>query len=149
MNAFDLVTLAMTAGSAARGYRNGLSREVFRLFRMAVALVTGSGIYRWSADAVATLSDQVSAWAGPAVFVGASVLVWRLLSRFRQWSEAHLAARLSGPAQAWGGAVAAAVKTLALLGGAVGLFHLADGLPGHEAIGRDSLLARLLTPWLP
>jgi hypothetical protein len=148
MNLFDIVSVLGVGSAAARGWRRGLAVEGYRLFRMVVALVAGTSLYGGLSDLLGRVAGIQSSWADPAMFLGVSFGAWSLLRRLRAWSEARLAAALPARTLALGGAVAAGIKALAVVGGAVTVFSLSSWLPGHETVGVDSWMARLLGPWL-
>lgn len=149
MNGFDIVTLLALGSSSWRGYRRGLASECYRLFRMLVALLAGSGVYSLLSDAVTGLLGAGSAWSDPALFVGSSVAAWSLLKRLRQGMESAVAKWTPPGVQKLGGAVAAAAKTALVAGGLVATFDLADWLPGHDAVARDSRVSQVVRPFLP
>lgn len=139
-----MVALALTGASAARGWRNGLSAEFYRLFRLGVSLVAGTSLYGLLSDAATDLLNIRSGLADPALFLGTTFGVWSLLRRARRWMEALILAKVPSRWQNIGGAVAAALKTAALVGGTVTLFNLADWLPGHDAIANESVAGRIV-----
>jgi len=148
MNSFDIAALILTASSAARGYRTGLASEFYRLFRLVVALVTGSSLYRILADSVGNLAGQSETWMSPVLFVGLTVVVWKFLKRLRRWMEAMITARVPARHQAIGGAVAAGAKTMVFIAGVIGAFSLASWLPGHDLVVNESTFAHWLRPLL-
>jgi len=149
MNGFDYTALAVLGAAIMRGYKRGLSVEFYQLFRMAVALLAGTSLYGMLSDALTGILNIKSGIADPAMFLGSTVVVWSLLRRMRAWMEAWILAKLPKGYQSIGGAVAAGLKTSILLGGVVVLFNLADWLPGHTAISRDSITSEVVHFFLP
>jgi len=149
MNEFDYAALAVLGSAIMRGYKRGLSVEFYRLFRMTVALLAGTSLYGMLSDGLSGVLNVKSGIADPAMFLGSTVVVWSLLRRLRSWMEAWILARFPQKYQATGGAVAAGMKAAILLGGVVTLFNLADWLPGHAFISRDSATSAIVHFFIP
>lgn len=149
MNGFDYAALAVLGSAIMRGYKRGLAVEFYRLFRMLVALLAGTGLYGILSDLLTSMLNVKSGIADPVMFLGSSLAVWSLLRRLRVWMEAMILAKLPKNYQAIGGAVAAGLKSALLLGGVVTLFSLADWLPGHESIAQDSITSQIVHFILP
>ena len=148
MNQFDMAALLLMVSAALRGYRNGLAIEGYRLFRMLVALLAGSSIYGLLNSAMSGMLDHSSSWLDPVIFVGSIVVIWKLLKQLRRWMEALIAARIPQRFQSIGGSLAAGAKAAVLIGGIITMFNLADWLPGHNVVARDSKAAHLMSPFL-
>ena len=144
MNSFDCIAVASLIAAALRGYRQGLAKEIFRLLRLAVALIAGTSLYELASSWFA----HVSAWMGPVVFVGGAGGVWLLLRSLRKLSEAWLILHVPQKFQSMGGAVAAIAKTAILLGGVIATFHLATWIPGHAVVAERSIASRFAGPFL-
>jgi uncharacterized membrane protein required for colicin V production len=114
-NLVDLAVILYVLYGVWMGRRRGMARETAWAIGWAVSLLTGSGIYRWTARGL----DQVGQASGltygifgfVAVLVGAYLLVLRLRWRIRT----QLEKRLPDPhLQKTGGMIAGGARTLLL-----------------------------------
>jgi hypothetical protein len=148
MNGFDITAICFLVLSILRGYRNGLAGEFYRLFRLAVALLAGTSLYGALSGFVTRILSVDSGWADPAMFVGTTVVAWRVLNRARGFVERLITSKMPHSYQAVGGAVAAAIKSAIAIAGIVTVFHLATWLPGHDAVSVNSVTSRILLPFI-
>jgi len=149
VNGFDWIALISLITSGLRGYRNGLAGEFYRLFRMAVALLAGTGIYQVFGDLFSRIVPGDAGWTDPVLFIGTVVVVWKILHRLRDGMESLIRSKMPRHSQAIGGAVAATLKTAIIIGGIITVFHMASWLPGHETVAQSSFASRVLKPFLP
>ena len=149
MNGFDYIALVALISAGLRGYRQGLAMEFYRLLRMSVALLAGTSLYSLLSGLVTSVLSVKSGVADPVMFAGTTIFVWSMLRKLRVWMEAWLKSKVTGRYQSIGGAVAACLKTLILTGGLVALFNMASWMPGHDAVAQDSMVAKILQPFLP
>jgi uncharacterized membrane protein required for colicin V production len=148
MNAFDIVALASLVSAALNGYRQGLSREFYRLLRMAVALLTSTSLYSSASGVLTRWSDTAQSVADPVFFIGIAAAVWMLLRSLRKWIEVWIQKAAPKTWQATGGAIASAAKAAILLGGIVAAFNLATWIPGHTLIAKESVTSKVVRPFL-
>lgn len=148
MNSFDYLAIAWLIAAALNGYRQGLAKELYRLVRIAVALIAGSSLYGLISGWATQISGAASTWLGPVIFAGGTVGVWLLLRSLRKWIEAWLLLRTPKKLQAAGGAVVALAKTVLLLGGVIATFHLATWIPGHALVAERSIASKIAGPFL-
>ncbi|HMO50181.1 MAG TPA: CvpA family protein [Kiritimatiellia bacterium] len=148
MNAFDYVALACLISAGLNGYRQGFSREFYRLARMGAALFAGSRFYEVAGGAVTNLTNAATSVVDPVFFIGITVAVWILLRSLRRWIEAGLQRAVPQKWQAGGGALAAVIKTALITGGVVAVFNLATWIPGHRLVAEESLTAAITKPFM-
>ncbi len=82
MNAYDLAAIGYTGFAAWRGKKRGAGEEAYRLLRVGVALIAGSGLYSLFTGVLSSVSDRLPAFSGAvgfvAVFVGALYLMRKI-----------------------------------------------------------------------
>ncbi|HMP72591.1 MAG TPA: CvpA family protein [Kiritimatiellia bacterium] len=148
MNAFDYLALAFIVSAILRGFKQGLSKEFYRLIRLGIALLAGTSLYASMSDAMGRVSGAASGITDPLTFVGITGGIWMILRTLRSWIEGVVAKSAPAKVQKSGGAAAAGIKAVILVGGVIAVFNLASWIPGHRLVAEDSLSSKLARPFL-
>jgi uncharacterized membrane protein required for colicin V production len=139
MNPVDALVGVYVGYGALRGRSRGLAQESYRLLRVGVALVAGCGLFGLVSDAISQLVHLGPTLSGPVGFLVTSVGAWSVMRVLREKFLNLMETRFSRVAEI-GGAVAGALRTLALSSGAMITAHLA----GSSGLLENSWLGRLM-----
>ena len=149
MNGFDLLAVIGLGWSARRGYRRGLSEELFRLLRLGLALLAGTGLYHGVAGGLAAITPLSEGLSQSIGFAGSTVGVWLLLSRLRRLLRRTVEDRVAAGWAQTGGAILATAKSLLAIVGIVATAYVGSGLPFREAIAENSWIGHAISRVLP
>ena len=120
-----------------KGRRRGLPREAYRLFRWAVGLLMGCGLYSLANQLLSGLFPDLSGFGGFLLgFGGALLLVRTVKVRLIQTLERRYPAQTASRAGLIAGAVRGAIIVTSLATTA----HVAPFFPWKDAITQSSLL---------
>ena len=119
MNYIDLAVLGYLAWGFRRGMRRGLTRELYRLLNLAVAYLTGVGLYRLLHSALGGLAERVPQLSGVlgfiVVFGGVFAVIRALKTRITRMIEARVPEHHARAAAGFAGVARSAMGALALL----------------------------------
>lgn len=145
----DVVAVAYGGISAARGAQRGAGEEGYRLVRLAVGLLAGSGLFALVNSLIASLLSSTTGDAGALGFVGGVVITFLAMTKLRKGIVDVIERALDEKHDRLGGAVAGCARALLAVFALVAFLQMLPFLPAGKVGANDSLIGKLTSVIVP